>query len=160
MARSAAEIRKELVAAEERERAELRAKREATRPRFEYWITPAKIRATTSFGKLYDPTCLLYELQRKTVNRDEAKAAGWSDDDLREGSAVYLYNVVTRRVVCAVGGGTMYIGRSFNQAEDYADDTAFFQIGAYLAEYPGGGDITYIVEAFKETRKATGNGKA
>jgi hypothetical protein len=29
-----------------------------------------------------------------------------------------------------------------------------FHIGAYLAEYPGGGDITYIVENFKATRKA------
>lgn len=152
--RTAAEIRKELEAAEQRERDETRARKWATPPQFEYWIVPAKLRATTSFGKLYDPTCLLYELKRTISNRTEARSAGWADDDLREGSATYLYNVVTRRIVCAVGGGTVYVGRSMGmEQEDFADDTAFFHIGNYLAEYPGGGEITYIVEAYKAARK-------
>jgi hypothetical protein len=161
MAKSSAEIRKELLAAEERERAELRTRKEATRPAFEFWIRPAEVRGTFSFGKLYDPTCHLYEIRRTTTNREAASAVGWSDDDMREGSAVYVYNVVTRRIICAVGGGTMYINKSFiGETEDYADDTALFSIGSYLAEYPGGGDITYIVEDFKAARKASAaNGK-
>jgi hypothetical protein len=159
MAKSAAELRKELVAAEERERAEARAKKEATPPSFEYWIMPAESRVTSSFGKRYDPTCLLYQIARRTTNREAAKAAGWSDDDMKEGSATYVYNIVTRRIVCAVGGGTTYINKSFTtETEDYADDTTFFHIGNYLAEYPGGGDITYLVEDFKAARKASSNG--
>jgi hypothetical protein len=155
MAKSAAEIRRELAIAEERERAELKAKKEATPPIFEFWIKPGEIKGTVSFGKLYDPTCHLYEIKRYTTNRAEAKAAGWADDDMREGGAIYVYNTATRRIICAVGGGTMYINRSFaTEKEDYADDTAFFHIGMYLAEFPGGGDITYIVEDFKAARKA------
>jgi hypothetical protein len=159
MAKSSAEIRRELLAAEERERNEARIKKEATRPAFEFWIAPAETRATTSFGKMYDPTCHQYEISRKVMNREAASAAGWSDADMKEGGATYVYNTVTRRIICAVGGGTIYINKAFDTPEDYADDTAMFQIGAYLAEFPGGGEITYIVEDFKAARKSQLNGK-
>lgn len=152
--KSSADLRKELQAAEERERAANQARKEACPPQFEYWVSHANPSSTTSYGKLYDPTCFLYEIARTVTNRDDARAVGWTDDDMREGSATYLYNVVTRRIVCAVGGGTTYINRSLSNPEDFADDTAFFQIGNYLAEFPGGGNITYIVEAFKADRKA------
>lgn len=160
MARSVSDIKKELLAAEERERTETRARKEATPPKFEYWIVPANIKGTRSFDKLYDPTCLLYELNRKVMNKDDARAVGWADNDMTEGSGIYLYNIVTRRIVCAVGGGTYYIGTSniWNGADDFADDTALFRLGGYLAEFPGGGNITYIVEDFKAERKASSNG--
>jgi hypothetical protein len=158
MAKSSAEIRKELEAAEARERAEQKTRKEATPPQFEYWVVPAKISGNNSYGKLYDPTCHLYDIDRRTTNREDARAVGWKDDDMKEGKATYLYNTVTRRIVCMVGGGTSYINKSFfGEPEDYADDTAFFHLGAYLAEFPGGGDITYIVDLFKEARK-TANG--
>jgi hypothetical protein len=153
--RSSAELRRELQVAEEREKAEARARKETARPVFEYWVTPAETREMTSFGKMYDPTCLQYKIERTTANREDARAVGWADADMKDGGATYIYNVVTRRIVCAVGGGTLYINKAFApETEDFADDTALFQIGAYLAEFPGGGDITYIVENFKATRKA------
>jgi hypothetical protein len=156
MAKSSAEIRRELEAAETRERAEQKTRKEATPPRFEYWIMPGEIKGTVSYGKLYDPTCHLYELKRHVTNREDARAVGWSDDDMREGSAIYVYNTATRRIICAVGGGTMYINRKFpGDPEDYADDTTFYHIGMYLAEFPGGGDITYLVDDFKAARKAS-----
>jgi hypothetical protein len=156
--KSAAELRRELEQAEARERLEKKAKKDQTPPKFEYWITPAdrSPNGQFSYGKLYDPTCLLYTLERRITNKDAAKAAGWDDSDMREGSAVYLYNVVTRRIVCAVGGGQIYI--SCNApfgAEDYADDTAMYQIGAYLAEFPGGGEISWIYEQYRADRKHT-----
>jgi hypothetical protein len=160
-AKTAAELRQELVAAEDRERAESRSRKEATPPRFEYWVTPANPTRTSSYGKLYDQTCFLYELKRTITNREDARAVGWTDDDMKEGTGTYLYNTVTRRIVGAVGGGTFYITNNVPfGAEDFADDTAFFHIGAFLAEFPGGGDITYIVEDFKAARKAASNGKA
>jgi hypothetical protein len=107
---------------------------------------------------MYDPTCHLYELRRTTANREDARAVGWSEDDMKDGGGIYLYNVVTRRVVCAVGGGTIYVNKASTLPDDFADDMAMFQIGAFLAEYPGGGDITWIVEAYKEARKASSNG--
>lgn len=159
MSKTSADIRKELAAAEARERAETLARKETTKPQFEYWIAPAKVSETASYGKLYDPTCCLYELKRTTLNFEDARAVGWTEDDMREGTATYLYNIVTRRVVCAVGGGTTYINRSFGAGpEDFEDDTAFYHLGGYLAQYPGGGDVTYIVEAFQVARKAASNG--
>jgi hypothetical protein len=152
--KSSVELRKELAAAEERERAEIRARKEAVRPIFEYTIMPTEGSNTASYSKLYDPTCLLYEIRRTTANRVAARVAGWTEDEMKEGGGTYLYNVVTRRIICALGGGTLYINKSLTGPEDFADDTAMFHIGAYLAEYPGGGDITYIVENFKATRKA------
>jgi hypothetical protein len=160
MAKSSADIRKELEAAEARERAEQKTRKEATPPQFEYWIVPTKINGNSSYGKLYDPTCHLYDIDRRVINREDARAVGWTDSDMKEGRATYLYNTVTRRIIGMVGGGTSYINRSFvGEPEDYADDTAFFHLGTYLAEYPGGGDITYIVDDFKAARKAASNGK-
>jgi hypothetical protein len=160
MAKSSAEIRKELAAAEAREILEKKAKKEATQPKFEYWINPATPVSTNVFYKTYDPTCLLYEISRRVINRDEAKAAGWDDIDLKEGGATYLYNIVTRRIVCAVSGGTIYINTNVwdSKHDDYADDMAMYDIGGYLAQFPGGGDITFIIEEFKAARKAASNG--
>src|SRR5215472_15281412 len=151
--KSAAELRKELEAAETREAAAIKAKRIATRPVFEYWVTPVAFgnEGRFSFGKIYDPTCHLYEIRRECANRDEALTAGWEEDEIREGSAIYLFNVVTRRIICAVGGGTIYI--SPNGQDDSADDAAMFAIGGYLAEYPGGGKVSWVVEEFKAARK-------
>jgi|SRR5215469_6864305 len=159
MAKSSAELKKELIAAEERERNEARAAREKTPPQFEYWMVPAVTSTTSLFSKLYDPTCLLYELRRTVTNKDDALAAGWQEDEIKEGSATYIYNIVTRRVICAVGGGTVYINRTFGMDEDYADDTAMFAIGGFLAEYPGGGEITAVVADFKATRRNKQNGQ-
>jgi hypothetical protein len=159
--KSSAEIRRELALAEEREHNEKEARRKANPPKFTYWIVPASPEHDASFiyGKLYDPTCHLYSIERRITNKDAAKAAGWPDLDLREGSATYVYNVVTRRIICAVGGGTVYIscGNGFDR-EDYADDNAMFAIGNYLAEYPGGGEITWIYEQFRAERKLAANG--
>lgn len=151
--KSSAELRRELEAAETRERAALAAKRAATRPEFEYWVTPVAFgnEGRFSFGKVYDPTCHLYEIRRECSNRDAALAAGWQEDEIREGSAIYLFNIVTRRIICAVGGGTLYIGP--NGQDDGADDTAMFAIGGYLAEYPGGGMISWVVDDFKTARR-------
>jgi hypothetical protein len=154
--KSSAELRRELAEAEAREKAAIKARKTATPPKFEFWITPAQYATDGSyiFGKTYDSTCHLYVIERRCSNKEDARAVGWTDDELKEGSATYLYNVVTRRIICAVGGGTVYI-RATNgfDKEDFADDHAFFAIGAYLAEYPGGGDITYIYDAYRVERK-------
>lgn len=156
--KSSEALRRELAEAEAREKAAIKARKEATPPKFEFWVTPATPSVTSSYGKLYDPTCLLYTIERRCANREDARANGWTEDEMKEGSATYIYNVVTRRIICAVGGGTMYINRSFDNPEDFEDDTAFFYLGEYLAKYPGGGDITYIVEAFQAARKTSTNG--
>src|SRR5215469_9904638 len=142
--KSSAELRRELAEAEQREKAAIKARKAATPPTFEYWVTPVSFgnEGRFSFGKVYDPTCHLYEIRRECANKDAALAAGWEEEELKEGSATYLFNVVTRRIVCAVGGGQLYI--SPDGTDDYADDAAFYAIGGYLAEYPGGGKISWI----------------
>lgn len=155
--KSTADLRKELELAEAREREAAKARKEATLPKFEFWVTPVPFGddPNWSFGKLYDPTCHLYAVERRCVNREDARAVGWDEIELKEGSATYLYNTVTRRIVCAVGGGTVYVASSkLSGANDFADDTAFFEIGEYLARYPGGGEITWIYETYRAERKA------
>jgi hypothetical protein len=158
--KSSADLRRELAEAEARERAAIKARKAATPPKFEFWITPAQYAADGSyiFGKTYDPTCLLYVIERRCSNKEDARAVGWSDDELKEGSATYLYNVVTRRIICAVGGGTIYISTLHGlDKNDYADDQAFFAIGAFLAEYPGGGEITWLYDIYRAERKLEGS---
>jgi hypothetical protein len=106
--------------------------------------------------KLYDPTCQLYEITRKTLNVEEAKAAGHDEWSLRGGGMLYIWNSVTHKIVSSVGGGTVYIGSAWPLNEDGADDEAFDLIGEFLVERTAGGDITEIVNEFLAKRRASG----
>ena len=140
----------ELKAAEAEEAAERKAQREAVKISYRYDILPAM---HNRWDRIYDSTCTLYKLARTTVNADEAKAAGHPEYDLRDGYAIYLYNKANHRIVCSVGGGTMYISSRLGSPDDAADIIAFSEIGMFLADHPEGGDITGIVERYRALRR-------
>ena len=161
MARSAEDLRRELAEAERRERESMSASKNATQPKFRVIVKPYRQpdngNNRNPYHKIYDPTVRMYAIERTCLNEQEAIAAGWSQEDVSSGGSIYLYNVATRRIICPIGGGTSYIHRGvkppFGIEVDYADDAAFYRIGNFLAEYPGGGDITAAYEDFLTERR-------
>jgi len=152
--RTVEELRAELRKAEALQEQEIKERRKTFKVRYRYQIRPYDRNST--FDKIYDPTCLRYRLSRTCLNREEAKAAGYNDFELTDGSMSYMFNTVTGKIICATGGGTSYISERWNTTEkDGADDWAFEQIGEFLTICPYGGDITAIVEAYLE-RRASG----
>jgi hypothetical protein len=149
--KTTAELRRELREAEQRDVDNREAARKATPVKYQYTIEPAKREST--FDKIYDDTCCMYEIRRTAVNLEAAVAAGHEEWELRDGRMRYLFNSWGGKIVTAVGGGTVYIGRVWNGPEDYADDRAFEQINVFLGEHPEGGDITTIVDEFLAIRK-------
>jgi hypothetical protein len=143
------QLRAELMAAEAAEASLKEDRKLATPVRYSFRITPAESRA--GWDRLYDSTCKLYTIKRHVLNRDEAKAAGHNEWALQEGSARYLFNTVTNRIICSVSGGTMYVSDGL-VSNDGADDIAFEQIGLFLHRHPTGGDITEYIEQFQATR--------
>ena len=149
--KSVADLRAELMAAEQAE-AVIRQQRLLETPvRYQYFIAPAD--KLGHFGKMYDDTCVKYTLVRVILNMDEAKAVGHHEWDLSGGGMSYLYNKVSHRIVCAIGGGSAYISDNWNGPSDGADDEAFWRIGYFLEACPNGGDITGIVEDYLEARR-------
>lgn len=155
--KTVAELREELRQAEALEATKLGDLRKNTPVQYRYTIMPNYNDRTANFDKVYDSTCLSYVIKRWTLNAIEAKAAGHGDHSLRSGSMTYMYNTVTGKIICAVGGGTSFIGPRFGGLQDRADDQAFSDIGKFLRMYPDGGDITSIVDEFLAVRKLTKN---
>jgi hypothetical protein len=113
---------------------------------FSYWVRPAD--GHRHFGKIYDSSCVLYRIGRTCLNRDEAKAVGHPEHEMSEGAMDYIYNRLTDKIVCSVGGGTTYIGTWGKQHED-AEVAAIERISDLIKYQPEGGDITAIIEDFK-----------
>jgi hypothetical protein len=141
-----AELREALSQAEAQEAAENEVRKLQTPPRFRYTIRPDSRNAF--FDKMYDSTCLRYIIRRACLNEFEARAAG--HHNINGGQMVYIFNTVTSRIICSVGGGTSYIVSSY--ADDGADDQAFTDIGQFLKSNPNGGVITTIVDEFRARR--------
>lgn len=145
-------LRAELHAAERDMLAEREEIRNATPVLYQYWIEPVEPKDMRHY-KLYDPTCQLYNLTRKVTNPEEAREARHAEHELVEGSMKYLYNTETFRIVCAIGGGTIYISNAWpGKWDNSADEMAFSRIGVFLKLHPAGGDITAIVNQYIEDR--------
>jgi len=149
--RSVAQLKAELREAEQAEAAAKKQRLLDTPVQYRYQISPTSARG--HFEKLYDDTCVRYQISRTVLNMDEAKAVGHHDWDLAQGGMTYIYNKVTCRIIGSQGGGNAYISDTWNGPSDGADDIAFQEIGYFLEANPAGGDITYIVENYQEARK-------
>jgi hypothetical protein len=148
--KTVAELRKELRQAEEREHQDAKARKLVVPIKYRFTILPA----TESHTKVYDPACRLYAIHGEVVNREEALAAGHYDESMRGGGMVYVYNTLTRAIVCSTGGGTIWISDAWYPKDlDGADDRAFDEVNRFLEAYPEGGDITDIVERFRASRR-------
>jgi hypothetical protein len=119
---------------------------EATPIRYRYTIAPSENR----HHDLYDATCRLYSLHGEVANPVEAIEAGHPKDTLRCGSMDYIYNTATAKIVCSVGGGSIYISTGWGQHSLEEVIATMDEIGEYIFANPEGGDITEIVEKFKQ----------
>jgi hypothetical protein len=150
--KTSAQLREELAKAELRERTAKGDAIKATPVVFTYSILPTR-QSGVRYHKLYDDSIQLYEFRRHCMNKEEAKAAGHSTHEYQEGGATWLYNTLSEKIICSVGGGTMFISADWfaRQREDkhQLDDIAFEAIGAFLSEHPEGGDITEIVTSYR-----------
>jgi hypothetical protein len=145
--RSIEEVERELAELKRAEQSRKAALKASTPIQYRFTITPAEGRHR--YHKSYDDTCAVYELRGEILNEAEARAVG--HDTSVAGGAAYLYNRGTGRIVCLVSGGRIWISEAYTQ-NDGADETAFRQIGQFLAEHPEGGDISDIVNEFRAVR--------
>jgi hypothetical protein len=146
MTTRAEELRAELKLIEQEEAADKAARLAATPVTMKFTIMPAKDRWT----KMYDSTCVLYELNGQVTNADEAKAAGHYEHELRGGGMTYVFNTGTGRIVCGTGGGTIWVGGGFAGQSDESAAWTMIQISAFIVQHPEGGDITAIVETHRK----------
>jgi len=147
---SAAELRRRLREAEERERAEADSLRLLHPPRHRYFVRPT---ARLYHDRIFDPTCRYVDIGRECLNRDEAKEFGHSDWECNDGSMSWVFNEGTGCLICPVGGGSQYIyigtGASDERRRAWAD--AMVQISRLIAQQMGEGwdvDITDIAKEF------------
>jgi hypothetical protein len=144
--RTIQEIRAELAEAEKAEKLELERLKEAFPPIWQFTIKPAAPRSFSSTDELYDDTCRFYELEGEVINREEAAAVGHTELFMRGGGMTYVYNTLSHRIICATGGGTIYISRPWSIRDDTSAQETMEEVNAFLLENPEGGDITEIVE--------------
>lgn len=150
--RPIAEIEAELAAAKQAEIDLAEATKQATKPVFRYTILPVTEERT--YDRVFDDTCKFYTLSGDCINTEAAHAAGWSSMDTRGGAMKYLFNTGTNKLVCAVGGGTIFISNGFGLRPNEVDYEAhaYEQISRYLSICPEGGDITEIVFEHRTSR--------
>lgn len=152
MTKSTEQLRKELKEAEARERAQAEEARRAVKVQWKFTLMPD----TRGHDVMYDETCLLYSLKGEITNREEAEAVGHHLSH-SEGSMTYVFNTVTGRIVCATGGGTIYVGgfggawSGGEQEQELASQT-MRELGTFLTMWPEGGDVTAIVANYREHR--------
>jgi hypothetical protein len=150
--RSIEELEAELAEARKAEELAARARRDAVKPKWKFTLTPQPA-PMDGWDPVFDPTVTAYKLSGEVTNADEVLAAGHSDWAIRGGAMRYLYNTGTERLIGPVGGGTIYLTLSWSttkRRERAALETAVAAISRFLAEHPEGGDITEIVQAFRE----------
>jgi hypothetical protein len=140
--KTAAELREELRLAEEAEEAVMAEKRKNTP--VQYLFTLTLVPEDKHWDPIFDDTCQLYLLKGEVLNKDELKAVGQSSSLLFEGGMKYVFNGATGYLVCSVGGGSIFT----------KDPNCFAALSEFLGEHPEGGDVTSIVEYYRNIEKA------
>lgn len=124
---------------------EMKAKRDAVKPRYTFTLT----KCTDPYRKSGDPTCVWYRLTGTVDN-----AAELNDVGIRPfvGGMDYLFNTVSERFIIDGGSGSIFL-RFIGDYRGEKDTEAFDELAAYLAENPEGGVVTEIVEHYRSKRK-------
>jgi hypothetical protein len=133
--RSVEEIEAELRAARMKERLELEEKQKAVKPIYTFTLIQSTLGYDTK--EVFDSSCVLYILSGTVTNKEELIAVHKIPF---EGSMRYLFNTLSGKFVMAVSGGSIFI----------SDPLCFTQLSKFVQEYPGGGDVTTIVNLYRE----------
>lgn len=151
------EARKVLADAKLAEEADAATRRAANKPVWRYTISLDEPRVS-SFDTLFDDDSRFYKISSELLNREEAKSAGWADHYLMSGGMRYVYNTLNRRIVCSVGGGSIFISDPWSAKVQHPQDhgparttarEAMAKVNELLIENPLGGDITHIINKHK-----------
>ena len=131
-----AELESMLAEARRVEQAAAKARREAVVPEYRFTVEPA----SDNWDRLHDNTCRFYRLIGEITNEEALREVGAM---VPQGGAMkYVYNSGTGKIVCAVGGGTSWP----------LTDEGWGLIGDLIAVNPNGGDVTWIVNQFRDRR--------
>lgn len=132
--RSVKEIQEELALAIEAERLEKEKKQKSIVPIYKYtlFLDTASYRVK----EVFDSSCKLYTLSGKVLNTEELHAVGKIPF---EGSMTYVFNTLSGNFVMAVGGGSIHL----NNREGW------IALSEYVNTHPHGGDVTAIVEKYR-----------
>jgi hypothetical protein len=129
--------KEELAKLQAAENAERKAKAEAVKPRYQFFIAPVK---NENWDKIYDDSVVKYRIEGIIKNMSELEAVG--KGNALSGGMTYLFNKLSGQFIMAVGGGSLYVSRE-RHPEYLASVAAFIHLN------PGGGDITEIVEQYR-----------
>lgn len=120
------------------EAAAKKAKAAAVKTRFLFTVSLVEDSWTT----VLDDTCCVYLIDGKILNKEELASVGKSSTF--EGGMKFYFNKVTGRLIGHTGGGTTYVGRGENERACYDE------VSAFLVRHPSGGDITEIMNKYRE----------
>lgn len=135
------ELEAQLAEAKRAKAAEANTKRESCPPQWVFTVEPVE----RSHEEMFDPTCRFYKLSGEVANEEQARAAGWDEHSLRGGGMVYAYNTQTERIICATGGGMIYVSKSYKDKDDDSHLRTMEKLGAFIGQHPEGGNVTAIV---------------
>ena len=147
-AKTTAELRAELRAAELREAAERQARTKETPVIRRFTISPTE-RKGRFHDELFDPACRFYDLDCEVTNRAEAIEAGHPEHDLRGGGMTYVFNTLSGSIVCGTGGGTIWVSAGWDAKNAESAQLCMGAISAFIVAHPEGGDITDLVDAHR-----------
>lgn len=105
------------------------------------------------FDKIYDDSVSLFKLTGVCLNQAEVDAVGGKTFT---GSMSYLFNWASGRIIMSHGGGSIFIsdGRWVNKNEIDDSARAFEELSNFIISNPEGGDVTSLIVAHQERRKA------
>lgn len=118
-------LREQLKAAEEEERAERKARADSVEREWKFtWELVTEPRLLC-FDRLR-PDCGVtkWHLKGETVNKQECLDVGKHEQDLRDGGMMYFVNTLNNRIITSTGGGHLFISDAhsfFHGAEDKAE---------------------------------------
>ena len=124
---------RELEQAAQREREE---RQKATKPKRKFTLTQVERNTNRlSFDAWFDPNCVCYSLSCEVLNAEELKAVGHGSWTYSGGSMRYVFNLLSNKLVCSIGGGTIYFG----------DQETADKISDFIRRNPQGGDISDLI---------------
>lgn len=141
MATTLEELRAQVREAEKAERDALEARRTSVKAEYAFTLMPAS--QIGSFERIMDDSCVFYRLQSEVLNKEAVEAVGGEHHDKSGGN--YLFNKASGKFVMMVGGGRLWLSSSNWQESSEAWEL----LSAFIVGKPEGGDVTEIVEQYR-----------
>lgn len=140
-----AELERQIAELRQADLAAMEARRQLVKPSYVFTLEPVH---TTGYRKSADPHCCWYRLTGTVTNKPELEEVGIHPF---EGGMDYLFNELSGRFVISGGGGSVWLHLTPHYGEE-SDDAAFKELEAFIKGSPLGGEVTEIVNRYRENR--------